>query len=324
MSSQLADLVSVETTDETGHYVTKSLPIRLGNSMPIAYGGCALGAAVSAAYATVDSSSMSLYSVLGHYLGPASTAQKLHCKVERTRDTRSFATRRVQVSQVQPNGSSRICLDLLADFHVIESSTVAYSAPPSAPYAKPEDCPEASSHVQSLVKRGDITQAFADGYAKQFGISDTFFETRPCLNGVGSQNVMGAVKDVKTSQDDRHITAKSSAEWQIAKEPLKLQSEHMAALSFLMDGGLSFLPLSHSSLWFDDVDACASLDFALRIFVPTVDMNSWLLRERTTSRGGGGRTYSEGRLWDTEGNMVASMTQQSILRVKKGTAKSLL
>jgi acyl-CoA thioesterase len=33
--------------------------------------------------------------------------------------------------------------------------------------------------------------------------------------------------------------------------------------------------------------------------------------------GGEGRTYSEARIWDQTGRMVANLTQQSILRPKK-------
>lgn len=322
MSSSLANLIGVKAVS-VDRYVSKSLPIRMGNPLPIAYGGCALAVAITAAYATT-SSSMSLYSVLGHYLGPASSTQKLYCKVDRTRDTRSFATRRVQVSQLQKDGTYRPCLELLADFHIMENSTLHYSAPPSSSYPKVEDCPDVASQVQAMVARGDITQTQADDYKRLFGVSGDFFATKPCPNGVAGQNLSGAAKSVPTSQDNRHITVKTSAEWETARQPLELPSENMAALAFLMDGALSFLPLTHDKLWFEDVQACASLDFALRIFVPTVDMHSWHLRERTTSRAGGGRTYSEGKLWDTKGNMVASMTQQSILRLRKGAVKSLL
>jgi acyl-CoA thioesterase len=95
----------------------------------------------------------------------------------------------------------------------------------------------------------------------------------------------------------------------------------MASLGFLMDGMLSFLPLIHNHLSFDDVAACSTLDFALRVFSPRIDMNHWHLREVISHHAGHGRSYSESRLWDEQGSLVASMTQQAIIRVPVESAK---
>ncbi|CAM1501478.1 Fc.00g034620.m01.CDS01 [Cosmosporella sp. VM-42] len=322
MAPTLAEQVGVESL-QPGEYVSKLCPVRMGNAMPIAYGGCTLAVAVSAACDTVTSQ-FSLYSVLGHYLGPASTSQKLYCSVQNTRDTRSFATRRVQIKQKQANGEFRICLELLADFHVDEPSLLTYSAPPVSAFAKPEDSPTVEAHLESLKDRGDVTGAQVQAFKQSFGVSADFFETRYCVNGVSSQNLAGSAKDVPTTQDNRPITAKTSVEWQRTKQALDSAGGNLAALAFLMDGALSFLPLTHNHLWFEDTAACSSLDFAFRVFTTDVKLDSWHLREKVTSRGGGGRTYSEGRLWDEQGNLVASMSQQSILRMKKDSAKASL
>jgi acyl-CoA thioesterase len=66
----------------------------------------------------------------------------------------------------------------------------------------------------------------------------------------------------------------------------------------------------------------SSLDFALRIFTK-IDMNEWTLRERRTTRAGGSRSYTEGRLWNEKGELLASMTQQCILRLRPGVKPSL-
>ena len=144
----------------------------------------------------------------------------------------------------------------------------------------------------------------------------SFFETRPCIGGVSGQNLAGAAKHVETTQDHLPITSKVSAEWQRATQPLPNQDEQAAALAFLMDGGLSFLPLIHDHRFLEDAGACSSLDFALRIFVPVININQWHLKERKVIAADAGRTYSESRLWNQNGGMVASMTQQCILRPK--------
>lgn len=322
MDHTLADQVAVEQLRD-GEFVSKVCPITMGNSLPIAYGGCTIAVAVSSACATVPAP-LALYSVLGHFLGPASTKEKLHCVVQKVRDTRSFATRRVQVKQKQPDGSVRTCLELTADFQAPEPSLLNYSVPPTATYAKPDDCPDFTEQVKHLEEKGVITKKHGAMFIETFKPATVFFETRPCTNGVSAQNMSGAAKGVPTTQDRLHITAKSSAEWQRVREPLKTTQDTLAALSFLMDGGLSFLPLSHNHMWFDDATACSTLDFAFRVFTTDIKLDEWHLRERTTSHGGSGRTFAEGKLWDEKGNLIASTSQQSILRPKKGAVTANL
>jgi acyl-CoA thioesterase len=90
-----------------------------------------------------------------------------------------------------------------------------------------------------------------------------------------------------------------------------------------MDGALSFIPLTHSKMSLHDAGACSSLDFALRIMSNKIDMREWNFKEMKTIHGSDGRTYSEGRLFDRKGKMVAIMNQQSILRPKKVEKASL-
>lgn len=311
----LAEQVAVEQL-APNEYVSKSLPIRMGNAMPIAYGGCTIAVAVSAACATVPAG-FTPYSMLGHFHGPASTTEKQHCFVEHTRTTRSFLTRRVQVKQKQKGGSLRTCLELMADFHVVEPSLVDYCTAPAAAWPKPDDCPTMSQRAEGLRAKGIVSEEQFKELSTKLGANTHLFETRYCLNGVSGQNLSGTAKNVATTQDSLPMTSKVSAEWQRSLVKLESSAANFAALAFLMDGALSFIPMTHGNMWFEDVGACSTLDFALRIFVPEVDMESWTLKERFTSRGGSARSYSEGRLWDDKGQLVASMTQQSILRPKK-------
>ncbi|KAM5347370.1 hypothetical protein ACJ41O_010375 [Fusarium nematophilum] len=322
MAPRIADQVAVEQL-QPGEFISKALPIRMGNSLPIAYGGCTASVAVSAACATAPPT-MSLYSVLGHFLGPASTDRKLHCSVTNTRDTRSFATRRVQVKQEQPDGRFRICLELLADFHIKEPSTLTYSERPSPEWPGPEECPPLKDLVKTLVKKKVVTGRQAEGFLNTIGVEDDFFEMRYCPGGVSTQNLYGSGKATVTTQDDRPLVDKTSAEWMRARGQLTSPAQNLGTLSFLMDAALSFLALSHNHMWLEDSTACSTLDFALRIFVPEVNLSGWHMKERRTTRGGHGRTFAESKLWDEQGNLVASMSQQSILRLKKEIPQSKL
>lgn len=303
MTATLAEQIRVERTG-LDEFVSVKTPVRLGNLLPIAYGGCAIALAVNAAVQTVKPS-FYLYSVLGNFLGPASTEVKVTCKVIIVRDTRTFATRRVEVTQTL-KGATRLCAVLTADFQLKEPTMYEYSAPPSLQYSQPDDCPSIDKNREELAARG---------YPGTLPtVLNDYFESRFCPEGVWGQNLGGASKAAPTNQDHLPITSKASGDWFRAQGSLPTTAEQLAALAFMMDGGLSFTPLVHDHKFLEDAGACSTLDFALRVFVHDIDLTGWHLRERTTSSGGAARTFSDGKLWDQKGRMVASMSQQSILR----------
>lgn len=315
MVGTLADQLALQELSP-GEYVSKVLPERMGNVLPIAYGGCTLGLATHAAYKTVKPA-YSLYSLVGHFLGPASIKEKLHCTVYVTRDTRTFATRRVQVSQIQPDGKKRVCLELLADFQVEEPALLTYSAPTSRTYSGPGQSRPIKEMAEAAVAAGQMSADESAKFLESWKLGETFFDTRFCPEGVSGQNLIGGLKNEKTTQDHLPITEKTTGDWIRTRAPLETQGEKVAAVSFLLDQALSFMPLTHSHRWLSDSSACSTLDFALRLFVPSIDLNSWHLRERKTTAAGYSRTYTEARLWDEKGTLVASMTQQSIMRPLK-------
>lgn len=323
MVRTLADQLAIEQTGP-GQFISEELPDRMGNAMPIAYGGCTAGIATRAACATVPGS-YSLYSLVGHFLGPASTTEKLSCTVHATRDTKTFVTRRVVVTQQRPDGQVRTCLELLADFHVEEPALLEYSAPPTIPFKGPHESPTAKELAQKAVSQGLASSDIVEKNSIMFSMMEKFFETRHCTEGLTGQNVVGILRTHPTDQDNLPLTGRTSGEWVKTRVALGSAGEKAAVLSFLMDGGLSFLPLWHEHLWFDDAGPCSTLDFALRLFTPDVDLSNWHLRQRQTIAGGFGRTYSESRLWDEQRNLVACMTQQCILRPKpQGKLRAVL
>ncbi|KAJ9662932.1 hypothetical protein H2198_001160 [Neophaeococcomyces mojaviensis] len=294
-------------------------PQRMGNGAPIAYGGCPASLVVHAACRTVKPT-FHAYSVLGAFHGPTRIDRKVICRVTRTRDTKTFATRRVIALQTMDDGTERPCMEVMVDFQVEEPAMYEYSAPPSMPGILANDpfdpATTASSEevLDRLVATGHISEAKAAAYRKMFGLGSDFFELRQCTLGVSGQNLNGLAKQLVTTQDHLPMTEKSSAEWQRAKDPLATEAQNMAALAFLMDGALSFLPLVNDHKMFEDAGACSTLDFALRVMRPAVDMHGWHLRERKTVAAAAGRTFGESRLWDQQGNLVAVETQACILR----------
>ncbi|KAF2502867.1 Thioesterase/thiol ester dehydrase-isomerase [Lophium mytilinum] len=316
LAATLPDQVALKKISED-HYVTLFNPDKMGNAANIAYGGCTVGVGVNAAYQTIKPG-YHCYSIMGNYLGPALTDRKLFCKVRRYRDTRTFASRQVEVSQEQDDGTHRPCLILLAEFQVQEPGTLFdYSAPPASKYAPAEDSPTRDEVTSALVKEGKVSQKMVDVFNIVFGLMARFWESRSPPGTVMSEKLYGMAKHLKTTQDHLPITSKTSAEWVRSKSKLSTEAENISALSFYMDGALSFIPLSYSNLFLQDAAACSTLDFALRLFSNKVDMNQWHIKEMKTINGGEGRTYNEAQIWDQQGNMIASMTQQCIMRPHK-------
>lgn len=300
MATTLAEHVFLDKVHD--RYVSTHLPQRMGNSAPIAYGGYAMALAIHAACKTVPDG-FHLHSAMGHYLRPVSTEANLICKPIQLRQTKNFVTYRVVVEQRFPATSEvRLCMELLADFHKDEPSLFTHSARPTRAYSHWRDCVSWEDLVEKeWVNSGRISEAQAKMFNTLFGLSRDIYEDRPCPEGVTSQNLLGLAKNAETSQDELSPTAKSSADWIQVKHPLQTKGEQIASLGFIMDGALSFLPLAHNHMFFDDVSACSSLDFALRIFSPGPKMDEWHLREAVNHRAGHGRTYSESRLWDEPG-----------------------
>lgn len=323
MASTIAEFVSVRQTGPK-HFESIHNPEKMGNMADLAYGGNTLAVAVNAAIQTIPSGFF-LYSALGNYLGPASTNRKLQCAVREIRTTKTFATRHVEVSQVQKNGKRRLCLSLSADFQIAEPATLlTYSRPPMMAYSAVENCPTMDKNRQTVLERGFISRKSVQMHRALFGLGERFFDRRPCLEGIATQNLVGMTrKSVPTIQDHLSLSSKTSSDYFRSRHSLKTPAQHVSALAFLMDMGLSFLPLVHNDQSLDEVAAQSSLDFALRIFTNDVDLNAWNLREMSTVTGGDGRTYTEAQAWDSSGKMLCSMTQQSILRPKlaKGAAK---
>jgi acyl-CoA thioesterase II len=306
-------------------YEMINLPQKMGNPLEIAYGGYALTVACKAASLTVPEG-YHVYSIQGNYLGPAYTDRPLRASVRIVRQTRTFATRQIEVSQPPPGASKNIsekrtCLLAVADFIVPEPSPMlCYSPSPLNSYPTWSDCPTPPTAFANLVADGKITQQLLDNYSTGFNLLTQLYEQRLCPTGIFAQNLYGIAKALPHTQDDIPPSSRTTADWIRCKERLSTPLDHIAALTFLTDTAIAFLPLSFNHLWIGDISAVSSLEFSLRFFVRDVDVNAWLLRELRTKVAGEGRSFGEAWVWDEAGRAVACMSQQSILRPmrKKG------
>ncbi|KAK1148905.1 hypothetical protein N8T08_007577 [Aspergillus melleus] len=285
----LKDQIAVEPIDDDC-YRSVVTPMRMGDLTDWAYGGNTLAIAVNAAYATVTAG-QHLYSISGHFLRPASTSQKLICRVERIRDTPVFQTRHLRV--VQHTGESEhLCLTATADFHSDEPvDMVNYSARPQLPVPS---SPATETATEKTQEPG------------LYRILDTMMELHPHST---KQHEIRDVADIVSAERFR------------IHEALHTEADRIAALAFCMDRGLAYIPANHSGYSLLQASVCATLDFALRMLTHDVDLRDWHVSERQTCGAGNARALNEGRVFNEDGRLLASMTQKTILRPKKGASR---
>ncbi|OJJ54553.1 hypothetical protein ASPSYDRAFT_93472 [Aspergillus sydowii CBS 593.65] len=267
----------------SGRFTSVRPPTRLGSLTATGFGGSCLAVAVNAAYQDVGEN-FHLYSISGHFIRPTRTDRKLFCDVENVRKSRSFHTSEVRVTQEADDGVSRLCLIALADFHVEKPrSMVVYSYKTSLSGNR-EICGNGDSYPSA----GDTT---APG--------------------------------VKRSESETALPLAIHAERFRSRTPLGNEAEQVSSLAFYMDKGLGYIPALHCGYRPSDARACASLDFSLRLFDHELDIQKWHVTEQKSVVANNARAYSEGRVWDSNGRLLACMTQQTILRPNSATTSHI-
>ncbi|KEQ58315.1 acyl-CoA thioesterase II [Aureobasidium melanogenum CBS 110374] len=320
--STLKEILALEQV-EPNRFQGKFNPPRMGNVLPIAFGGYAIGVATQAACFDIPEN-FRLYAINGNFLGPAYTDRPVVVNTKVYRTTKTFITKLVEILQKQDDGKDRVCLVALADFHVVESeSFMVYSAPPSMKYSSVEESWTPADRKKTMVKEKILTQAEVDTHDKIFSLMGNLIDMRFTPQSIHGQTLQGFAKGYKTTQEHLSLTERSSSDWLRVREKVTTHSENVTDLAFLLDASISFTPLVLQSMPLTESGACSTLDFSLRFLTPEINANDFHLREWKTYAGDAARTFSEARLWDSKGKMVASMTQTCILRPppKKAAAK---
>ncbi|KIS66681.1 uncharacterized protein UMAG_04744 [Mycosarcoma maydis] len=352
MAANFVELVRLRATSAPNVFISCSDPEKMGNPADIAYGGCVQAFAVIAAFKTIEAHkemlNFEIHSLLGTYLGPTLADRKVKLTVSDIRTTRSFATRFVVASQLFNDGSERNTFCATIDFtapNKVDNNKAGlpftrYSRKPKMQYALPEQLPSMRDIVLRKVQEHKVDRDAADFLEHSvFALNVKTLTNVFPPQGLHAQNAMGLDPLAESEQHSAALTDRFTVDWAKSLQdlsspppppsisdlqptnyedvgaplPVTPVSANAALVAFLMDGALSFIPLTFSRMSLTDASAVSSLDCALRYFsVP--NMNDFHLREMQTIQGNECRTYSESFLWDRNQNMVASMTQACILR----------
>ena len=258
------------------------------NGAAAIFGGQPLSQGLAAARRTV--ADWPVHSLTGYFLRAGTPSTPVEYQVERLRDGRSFAARRVLASQ-----AGKPIFEMLCSFHAQEDGPAHQpGAPPASP--PPEQLVSVASFVTSNAHR--LPRGQVDGHSHPFPVELRLIDPEQHFFGPGGQAIR--------TYWFRMPSAASQA------DPL----EHQCLLAFMSDfwlagtaGAPHFSPgqvrrasvvtLNHS-MWFN---APARAD-------------RWLLYHTDSPWAGQGRGLAHGSIYNEAGVLVATTMQEVSIRAR--------
>jgi len=247
------------------------------------YGGQVLGQAASAAQQTVDAERL-IHSLHAYFLREGDHNAHVIYDVDRTRDGRSFSSRRVQAIQ-----HGRPIFTLEASFHRREPGLDFQLRMPDVP--GPEEGRD-FFEVIAAVDEGGPTKRMAQMRA----IAATF-----------------DIRIVRDRSDEGNVAIRYG--WFRFNESVREDPFlHRATLAYISDFGLLPTVVLPHGYAFPTADLqMASLDHAMW-FHRDFRIDDWLLYEMRGVASAGARGFAAGAFYTREGMLVASCTQEGLMR----------
>jgi acyl-CoA thioesterase-2 len=263
-----------------------------GNSQDLGFrqlfGGQVLGQCVSAASRTVEES-RHVHSMHGYFLRPGDVSLPVVYQVDRVRDGGSFSTRRVTAIQ-----KGQPIFTCGASFQSAEPSVSHQLAMPEV--SGPED-------LQSETEWARQIAALIPEPMRQRAISGKPIEMRP-------------VTQINPFAPEPCAPIKYI--WMRADGDLPDDPQlHKYLLAYASDFNLlttSMLP--HGVSVYEKFMQVASLDHALW-FHADLRMDDWLLYAMDSPWSGNARGFSRGSIFNRAGQLVASVAQEGLIRVRE-------
>ena len=282
----LSDLLALLDLEPIEHNLYRGLNRDIGSGR--VYGGQVLAQALVAAGRTVEEGRVA-HSLHGYFILPGDVEAPIVYFVERLRDGRSFATRRVTAIQ-----HGKAIFEMVASFQVEEEGIDHQAEMPRV--AGPEGLEDELSMVRAVADR--IPEPLRGVYTQ-----DRPIEFRPV-------DPVDFFRPEKTAPV-RHM-------WLRAAGPMPdglLQ--HQAVLAYASDYGLLGTALRPHGLTFQMPKLqAASLDHALWFHRP-FRVDDWLLYAMDSPSVSGSRGFARGSLFTRDGTLVASTAQEGLMRLRR-------
>jgi acyl-CoA thioesterase-2 len=253
------------------------------------FGGQVIGQALVAACRTVDVALRQPHSLHAYFLLPGDPKVPIIYEVDRIRDGRSFTTRRVKAIQ-----HGQAIFSMSASFHVVESGLA--HAFPMADVPMPEDLPDERDI------RANVMPLMPDPVRRYFE-SDRPIELKPVeYNRYLSREPMPP-----------RFNAWIRATGRLPDDP----AIHQCVLAYASDMTLLDSSLiAHGRTVFERSIQAASLDHALWFHRP-FRADEWLLYAQDSPNTSGARGLTRGLIYAQEGQLVASVAQEGLIRQRQ-------
>jgi acyl-CoA thioesterase-2 len=250
------------------------------------FGGQVVGQALSAASQTVPEN-RTVHSLHSYFLHRGDASKPVIYDVDCIRDGRSFTTRRVVAIQ-----GGRAIFNLSASFQV-EEEGYDHAAP------APDDVRE----PEGLLSELELVRRVADKIPP--GLSEKVLAERPIeLRVHGSSNPLNP-----------EIRPAAKVVWMRAVDSLPDDPAlHRYLLAYASD--FQFLTTAlqpHGASWLSPKMQVASIDHAMWFHRP-FRMDEWLLHVIDSPSASGARGLVQGRVFNRQGLLVATTTQEGLLR----------
>ena len=251
------------------------------------YGGQVIGQALVAASRTV-AEGRSAHSLHGYFLRPGEMNTPILYTVDRIRDGKSFTTRQVVAIQ---NGEAIFAMSI--SFQIDEAGLAHQFEMPDAPDPETLEDEETVRTRQAKERGLDAMEQFARRRP---------MEIRP-------------INPVNMFQPSAEAPRQMC--WMRARDRLPDDPRlHQCVLAYLSDWSLlDTATLPHAVSYFDDNMQVASLDHAMWFHRP-FRADQWLLYVQDSPASSGARGLTRGLIYSQAGELVASATQEGLIRVR--------
>src|SRR5580692_12171334 len=285
--SELVELLALERIEED-LFRGQSQDLGWGT----VFGGQVLGQALSAAVQTVPKD-RDAHSLHAYFLRPGDVGRPIVYEVDRIRDGASFTTRRVVAVQ-----GGKAIFNLAASFQRAEPGLTHQDAMPDAP--PPESLPTETERVERMKGR----------------IPEALFE-------VGRRPRPFEVRTTDPEDDDPcHPKPRPARRTLWFRTQGNLPADpalHRYLLAYASDYSFvttSLLP--HGVSWIPPGMQVASVDHVMWFHEP-VRVDEWLLYDMESPSAHGGRGFARGRVFTRDGRLVASTSQEGLIRRRRAS-----
>jgi acyl-CoA thioesterase-2 len=252
------------------------------------YGGQVIGQALVAASRTVEDENRIAHSLHGYFLRPGDTTIPIVYSVDRIRDGKSFNTRRVVAIQ-----KGRPIFSMSVSFQVMEEGLHHQIPMPEA--AAPKDCPSQEDLRKNYIN--DIPEEYRDNFLNREDPIEMRFQD--------------GMNDFKPDPMPPHQRVWIRA---VDKMPDDVRL-HQCVLAYASDMTLMDNAIRpHGIGWTEENFQTASLDHAMWFHQP-FRADEWLLYYQDSPYSGGARGFNRGSFFTREGQLIASASQEGLMRL---------